>query len=97
MIEAMSRWPDYDGFPSWNTACARVGYNPKRLRMVYAEETGWEVFVDFGGGKGENPCGAIRNQIHVMLLQTNRMENRRYCIALTGNSFGLRPGLCSGT
>ena len=48
MIDAMHRWADYNGFSSWYTACARVGYDPQVILAKLREECDKHSFP--------NPC-----------------------------------------
>jgi alpha-L-fucosidase 2 len=73
MIDAMHRWADYNGFSSWYTACARVGYDPKiilaRLRDECDKHSFPNLLLYYGGGGIEN-CGGFL-AINEMLLQSH--------------------------
>ena len=73
MIEAMGRWRDYNGASSWYTACARVGYDPKKiigeLHTMYAHHALPNKLLNFGGGGIENVSPALG--VTEMLLQSH--------------------------
>ena len=73
MIDAMGRWTDYNGFSSWYTACARVGYDPhvilRRLRAECDQHSLPNLLLYYGGGGIEN-CGGFL-AINEMLLQSH--------------------------
>jgi hypothetical protein len=73
MIDAMGRWRDYNGSSSWYTACARVGYDPKKilteLRGMYDRHTLPNKLLNFGGGGIENVSPALA--VTEMLLQSH--------------------------
>lgn len=73
MINAMNRWADYNGFSSWYTACARVGYDPKvilaRLRAECDQHSFPNGLLYYGGG-GIESCGGFL-AINEMLLQSH--------------------------
>jgi hypothetical protein len=73
MINAMNRWADYNGFSSWYTACARVGYDPKvilaRLRAECDKHSFPNGLLYYGGGGIEN-CGGFL-AINEMLMQSH--------------------------
>ena len=73
MINAMHRWADYNGFSSWYTACARVGYDPKlilaKLRTECDTHSLPNLLQYYGGGGIEN-CGGFL-AINEMLLQSH--------------------------
>lgn len=72
-IDAMNRWADYNGFSSWYTACARIGYDPnvilKRLRAECDKHSFPNLLLYYGGGGIEN-CGGFL-AINEMLLQSH--------------------------
>ena len=72
-IDAMHRWADYNGFATWYTACARVGYDPKiilaRLRDECDKHSYPNLLLYYGGGGIEN-CGGFL-AIDEMLLQSH--------------------------
>lgn len=72
-IEAMHRWADYNGFSSWYTACARVGYDPAtvlaKLRTECDKHSLPNLLLYYGGGGIEN-CGGFL-AITEMLLQSH--------------------------
>ena len=73
MINAMNRWADYNGFSSWYTACARVGYDPKvilaRLRAECDKHSFPNGLLYYGGG-GIESCGGFL-AINEMLMQSH--------------------------
>jgi hypothetical protein len=72
-IDAMNRWADYNGFSSWYTACARVGYDPKiilaRLRAECDKHSLPNLILYYGGG-GIESCGGFL-AINEMLMQSH--------------------------
>ncbi len=73
MIDAMHRWTDNNGFSSWYSACARVGYNPKRilegLRHECDTHSAPNLLLQYGGGGIENCSGFLA--VNEMLLQSH--------------------------
>lgn len=73
MIDAMHRWTDNNGFSSWYTACARVGYDPKRilkgLRHECDKQSAPNLLLQYGGGGIENCSGFLA--VNEMLLQSH--------------------------
>lgn len=73
MIDAMGRWRDYNGMSSWYTACARVGYDPRKilaeLRDMYDKHTLPNKLLNFGGGGIENVSPALA--VTEMLMQSH--------------------------
>ncbi len=73
MIDAMHRWSDYNGFSSWYTACARVGYDPRAILTKLREECDKHSFPNlllyYGGGGIESCSGFLA--INEMLLQSH--------------------------
>ena len=72
-INEMGRWADYNGFSSWYTACARVGYDPKTILAKMREECDKHSFPNlllFYGGGGIESCGGFL-AINEMLLQSH--------------------------
>jgi alpha-L-fucosidase 2 len=72
-IDAMARWSDGNGFCSWYSACARVGYDPKRiltgLRGECDTRSAPNLLLQYGGGGIENCSGFLA--INEMLLQSH--------------------------
>ena len=72
-INAMGRWADYNGFSSWYTACARIGYDPvvilKKLRAECDKHSFPNLLLYYGGG-GIESCGGFL-AINEMLLQSH--------------------------
>jgi hypothetical protein len=73
MIDEMRRWADYNGFSSWYTACARVGYDPKailsKLRAECDKHSFPNLLLYYGGG-GIESCGGFL-AINEMLFQSH--------------------------
>jgi len=73
MINAMGRWRDYNGSSSWYAACARVGYDPKKilaeLNNMYSHHALPNKLLSFGGGGIENVSPALG--VTEMLLQSH--------------------------
>ena len=73
MINVMGRWNDYNGFSSWFTACARVGYDPKviltKLRAECDQHSFPNLLLYYGGG-GIESCGGFL-AINEMLFQSH--------------------------
>ena len=73
MINEMHRWADYNGFSSWYTACARVGYDPKlilaNLRAECDKHSLPNLLLYYGGG-GIESCGGFL-ALNEMLLQSH--------------------------
>jgi alpha-L-fucosidase 2 len=71
MIDEMNRWVDNNGFSSWFTACARVGYDPKiilaKLRASCDQHSLPNLLLSFGGVE---ECGGFL-VINEMLLQSH--------------------------
>ncbi|MCX6996879.1 MAG: hypothetical protein NTV49_07300 [Kiritimatiellaeota bacterium] len=72
-INAMARWADYNGFATWYTVCARVGYDPKIILTKLREECDKHslpnLLLYYGGG-GIESCGGFL-AINEMLLQSH--------------------------
>jgi alpha-L-fucosidase 2 len=72
-IDEMGRWADYNGFSSWYTACARIGYDPKTILTKMRTECDKHSFPNlllFYGGGGIESCGGFL-AINEMLLQSH--------------------------
>ena len=73
MIDVMQRWTDGNGFSSWYSACARVGYDPKRilagLRHECDTRSAPNRLLQYGGGGIENCSGFLA--VNEMLLQSH--------------------------
>jgi hypothetical protein len=73
MINEMGRWADYNGFSSWYTACARIGYEPavilSKLRAECDKHSFPNLLLYYGGG-GIESCGGFL-AINEMLLQSH--------------------------
>jgi len=70
----LGRWRDYNGFPTYYTAAARVGLDPElilaRLREQLQHHSYPNLFVFYGGG-GIECCSAVPTCINEMLLQSH--------------------------
>ena len=72
-INEMARWADYNGFATWYTVCARVGYDPKIILTKLREECDKHSFRNlllYYGGGGIESCGGFL-VINEMLLQSH--------------------------
>jgi len=71
---ALSRWRDGNGFPTFFTAAARIGVEPKlildNLRDQLEHHSYGNLFVFYGGG-GIECCSAVPTCINEMLLQSH--------------------------
>lgn len=73
-FEEMARWEDYNAFPTFYTAGARIGYKPEViLEKMNAEikKHGFPNFFIYYGGGGIECCSAIPSCINEMLLQSH--------------------------
>jgi hypothetical protein len=72
-INEMHRWHDGNGFSSWYTACARVGYDPKRILENLRKECNRcsmpNLVLTYGGGGIENVSGFLA--VNEMLMQSH--------------------------
>jgi alpha-L-fucosidase 2 len=72
-IAAMSRWHDNNGFSSWYTACARIGYDPQAILTNLRQECDRRSYPNlvlyYGGGGIENVAGFLA--VNEMLLQSH--------------------------
>ncbi len=72
-IKAMGRWHDNNGFASWYTACARVGYDPRiilaNLRKECDQRSYPNLILYYGGGGIENVAGFLA--VNEMLMQSH--------------------------
>ena len=70
----LGRWRDYNGFPTYYTAAARIGIDPKlildNLRYQLEHHSYPNLFVFYGGG-GIECCSAVPSCINEMLLQSH--------------------------
>jgi hypothetical protein len=73
-IDALHRWEDNNGFPTFYTAAARVGYSPEAILSHLREQClrhGYpNHFVYYGGG-GIECCSAVPSCLNEMLLQSH--------------------------
>jgi len=71
-ITVLNRWTDYNGFPTFYTAAARVGYDPavilKHLRIQCRRHSFPNLHIFHGGGGVEELSG-VTSSINEMLLQ----------------------------
>jgi alpha-L-fucosidase 2 len=72
-IAAMHRWHDNNGFSSWYTACARIGYDPGLILANMRKECDTRSYpnliLNYGGGGIENVSGFLA--VAEMLLQSH--------------------------
>ena len=72
-IATMSRWHDDNGFSSWYSACARVGYDPQTILANMRKECGQRSYPNlllyYGGGGIENVAGFLA--VNEMLMQSH--------------------------
>jgi len=72
-LQAMGRWSDNNGFSSWYTTCARVGYDPRiilaKLRAECDQRSYPNLVLYYGGGGLENVAGFLA--VNEMLLQSH--------------------------
>lgn len=72
-VDEMARWADYNGFATWYTVCARIGYDPrtilKKLREECDKHSLRNLLLYYGGG-GVESCGGFL-AINEMLLQSH--------------------------
>ena len=72
-VDEMARWADYNGFASWYTVCARIGYDPKiilkKLRGECDKHSFRNLLLYYGGG-GIESCGGFL-AISEMLMQSH--------------------------
>ncbi len=70
----LGRWRDYNGFPTYYTAAARIGLDPKlilkNLRYQLEHHSYPNLFLFYGGG-GIECCSAVPTCINEMLLQSH--------------------------
>jgi hypothetical protein len=72
-LSEMNRWTDNNGFSSWYTTCARVGYDPQVILAKLREECDKHSFPNlllFYGGGGVESCGGFL-AVNEMLLQSH--------------------------
>ncbi|MDQ1258178.1 MAG: alpha-L-fucosidase 2, partial [Candidatus Hydrogenedentes bacterium] len=73
-VTALNRWEDNNGFPTFYTAAARVGYDPKtildNLRIQCERHTFPNLYMFYGGG-GIESCGGTPSAVNEMLLQSH--------------------------
>ena len=72
-LEAMSRWSDNNGFSSWYSTCARVGYEPSvilaKMRAECDHRSYPNLLLYYGGGGIENVAGFLA--VNEMLMQSH--------------------------
>lgn len=73
-ITVMHRWSDYNAFPTFFTAAARVGYDPEIILSKFKEQflnhSFPNLFIYYGGG-GIECCSAVPSCINEMLFQSH--------------------------
>lgn len=72
-VTALHRWEDYNAFPTFFTAAARVGYDPDviltKLKEQFLGHTFPNLFIYYGGGI--ECCSAVPSCVNEMLLQSH--------------------------
>jgi len=73
-IQVMGRWSDYNAFPTFFTAAARVGYDPEiilsRFKEQFLHHSFPNLFIYYGGG-GIECCSAVPGCVNEMLFQSH--------------------------
>ena len=73
-VDVLGRWDDNNGFATFYTAAARVGYDPKTILRHLREQCERHAFpslyICYGGG-GIESCGGIISAVNEMLLQSH--------------------------
>ena len=73
-IAVMNRWADYNAFPTFFTAAARVGYDPKiiieKFKEQFLNHSFPNFFIYYGGG-GIECCSTVPGCINEMLFQSH--------------------------
>ena len=73
-VTVMHRWSDYNAFPTFFTAAARVGYDPEVILTKFKEQflthSFPNLFIYYGGG-GIECCSAVPSCINEMLFQSH--------------------------
>lgn len=73
-VTVMHRWSDYNAFPTFFTAAARVGYDPNIILTKFKEQflthSFPNLFIYYGGG-GIECCSAVPGCINEMLFQSH--------------------------
>jgi hypothetical protein len=73
-ITALHRWEDGNGFPTFYTAAARVGYDPEVILSHLREQClkhGYpNLFIYYGGG-GIECCSGVPSCLNEMLMQSH--------------------------
>ena len=73
-VAALARWKCGNGFPTFYTAAARVGHDPREILEQLHERVEADIFPNlliFQGGGGIETCGGITEAINEMLLQSH--------------------------
>ena len=73
-LEMMERWRDYNAFPTFYTAAARIGYDPevilKNMQIEFKAHGFNNFFIYYGGG-GIECCSTVPSCINEMLFQSH--------------------------
>ncbi|MDR2136558.1 MAG: hypothetical protein LBO76_08085 [Treponema sp.] len=73
-LSEMARWEDYNAFPTFYTAAARLGHDPaeilRRLNAEIRKHAYPNLYIYFGGG-GIECCSGVPLCINEMLLQSH--------------------------
>ena len=73
-VEVMGRWSDFNAFPTFFTAAARVGYDPQmileRMKEQFLKYSFPNFIIYFGGG-GIECCSTVPGCVNEMLFQSH--------------------------
>jgi hypothetical protein len=73
-LTELNRWEDYNAFPTFYAAAARLGYDPKviltRLNEELRKHTYDNMYIYYGGG-GIECCSGVPACVNEMLLQSH--------------------------
>lgn len=73
-VSVLNRWSDYNAFPTFFTAAARIGYDPEIILTKFKEQFMTHAFPSyfiFYGGGGIECCSAVPSCINEMLFQSH--------------------------
>ncbi|KIL39011.1 hypothetical protein SD70_22930 [Gordoniibacillus kamchatkensis] len=80
-VDEMQRWSDFNAFPTYYAAAARVGYDPRvileRLRFECEEKSFPNLSIHHGGG-GIEDASAVPVCLQEMLLQSHERTLRLF-------------------
>lgn len=70
----LNRWEDYNAFPTFFTAAARIGFDPdmiiEKMKAEFKKHSFDNLFIYYGGG-GIECCSAVPSCINEMLFQSH--------------------------